>query len=609
MLHTIDHAARSGANERSQAIRWLALSFVHYICDRIFMRTNHRYQARVFSAKLAETACFGAKIIVLKIEKPTRFHFQPGQYAYLRVPSIDHQNWHPFSIASASDSSFLEFIIEVCGEDSWTEQLWQYCSDFVQDKSQSRVIAHSFRLRSNLIVDVMGPYGSSYGHLKDYSHAIAIGSGTGIVPMISIFKQHARDLTRLNPSTYFHDEEKRTMKVNKEYRVQRRVDGSLYRKFRNIYKQRDQLNHSLSPNDALSLSNLSIGSLASSHQTSKLRRREISFSIDNLPGGKPDADQMKAIQKAASMAALPVYGIFLSLCIPILGVSMIALTFSWNILPSYTITIDNAQEIPIDLDARMGSILFAGTLFFHLFFFVEAVVLHNVAELLTYTDFVLSALCFFMDYRWIKHESWGNVDEDDLALTLLLLGYCTMRSWFTVVNTTCNYYGVISMHDKSPTLRKLHLVWVTRSASLVSKLRTDLDDVWSSLCNQWGEENVKRVCDMSIFVTDRNKKDCDVLKAETNDTVIGGKIQFERPNFQKLIDSSIIDRVNEATHHEGMYCSNTLVTFCGSPVLGQRVRKAAFATEIASMLTGNAYHKIEHISESYGVKKAQEKRN
>jgi NAD(P)H-flavin reductase len=113
----------------------------------------------------------GSCMIVLKLKRPILFQYKPGQYVFLQISSIDNQ-WHPFSIASGPDSSDLEFYIEVCGEKSWTAKLWNV---LVKSSEGDKESASSFRL----IVDVMGPYGTSLAKTEDFSHALALGAGTG----------------------------------------------------------------------------------------------------------------------------------------------------------------------------------------------------------------------------------------------------------------------------------------------------------------------------------------------------------------------------------------------------------------------------------------------
>lgn len=106
-------------------------------------------------------------MIILKMQRPTLFVFQPGQYAFLRVDSID-KSWHPFSIASEPDSSVVEFYIEVFGEGSWTERLWTKLNSL---NSQNK--------RQTLNIELMGPYGTALIQGQSYTNVVAVGSGTG----------------------------------------------------------------------------------------------------------------------------------------------------------------------------------------------------------------------------------------------------------------------------------------------------------------------------------------------------------------------------------------------------------------------------------------------
>jgi NAD(P)H-flavin reductase len=134
------------------------------------MYMTHRYQARLVAASTI-SGSDGAKMIVLKIRRPVMFDFKPGQYACLRLRKIDI-HWHPFSIASGPGAPNLEFYIEVFGEKSWTCKLWNILNP---DNSLRESDL------SNLLIDieVLGPYGTSLGKTEDFSHAIAIGAGTG----------------------------------------------------------------------------------------------------------------------------------------------------------------------------------------------------------------------------------------------------------------------------------------------------------------------------------------------------------------------------------------------------------------------------------------------
>jgi predicted ferric reductase len=177
VLHTYDKVMRSNQKNRYQTFMWFSTTILFYVCDGAMMHMNQTHRARLMSSSvISGSNC--SKTVIIKLRRPVLFDFKPGQYAFLRLSKID-RHWHPFSIASGPSSNYLEFYIEVFGEKSWTRKLWRMLDRV--DGSESINLEIDF--------DVMGPCGTSLGKTEDFSHALAIGAGTGIVPILSLFKQ------------------------------------------------------------------------------------------------------------------------------------------------------------------------------------------------------------------------------------------------------------------------------------------------------------------------------------------------------------------------------------------------------------------------------------
>jgi predicted ferric reductase len=168
VIHCYDMAQRKGRESRTQTIKWFSSTLLYYICDRAAMHFNHKFQTRLVSSSTV-TGSNGSKMIILKVRRPVLFNFRPGQYACLRLTELD-QHWHPFSIASGPDSSNLEFYIEVFADKSWTGNFWRML------KPDGESSGSSIR---QIDLEVMGPYGTSLANTNAYSHALAVGSGTG----------------------------------------------------------------------------------------------------------------------------------------------------------------------------------------------------------------------------------------------------------------------------------------------------------------------------------------------------------------------------------------------------------------------------------------------
>ena len=62
----------------------------------------------------------------LVINRPSNFHFQPGDYAFLQIPAIaKYAEWHPFTISSAPEQKHtLWFHVRSVG--TWTTKLYEY---------------------------------------------------------------------------------------------------------------------------------------------------------------------------------------------------------------------------------------------------------------------------------------------------------------------------------------------------------------------------------------------------------------------------------------------------------------------------------------------------
>lgn len=128
IAHTIDGIQRKEGG-RSQSFKWFSATLVFYLCDRASMYFNRRFKTIIDLSSISFQSGIGKKSTYLKVLKPKCFHFDPGQYVYLKIPRIDQHRWHPFSVASSPTSPHLEFYIEAWGDNSWTAKVWSLVKD------------------------------------------------------------------------------------------------------------------------------------------------------------------------------------------------------------------------------------------------------------------------------------------------------------------------------------------------------------------------------------------------------------------------------------------------------------------------------------------------
>ena len=122
-----------------------------------------RYKSRVFS--VAEPAPF---TLVLTLNRPRDFHFQPGQYLWLVLPNRSSQygkiDRRAYSIASRTeDYSVIEIVLRLTG------------SEYVQAVRD---------LKKDDEIEIIGPFGSAF--VSPEEGVIMISGGIGITPFLSI---------------------------------------------------------------------------------------------------------------------------------------------------------------------------------------------------------------------------------------------------------------------------------------------------------------------------------------------------------------------------------------------------------------------------------------
>lgn len=103
------------------------------------------------------------KMIIIEVEKPKSYAYQPGDKAYLSYPigSAFFNNLHPFTLASSPDENILRFVISDSGK--WSHQLIQSL------KADSTIrISPSFPSPLNLLQE------------KTPSDRLFISSGSGL---------------------------------------------------------------------------------------------------------------------------------------------------------------------------------------------------------------------------------------------------------------------------------------------------------------------------------------------------------------------------------------------------------------------------------------------
>ncbi|KAK9516074.1 hypothetical protein VZT92_024035 [Zoarces viviparus] len=102
--------------------------------------------SRMGGLYVVEVNLLPSKVTHLVIKRPQFFHFKPGDYVYINIPTIAKYEWHPFTISSAPEQSeSLWLHIRSMGQ--WTNRLYEYFRQPEDQQVSPKRLAASLRTR------------------------------------------------------------------------------------------------------------------------------------------------------------------------------------------------------------------------------------------------------------------------------------------------------------------------------------------------------------------------------------------------------------------------------------------------------------------------------
>jgi len=106
--------------------KWFILPLFFMIIERIcniVRRNNHNFG----DTFIKDVNLLSSKVTHLVITRPKGFKFSSGDYMFIRIPKIAKNEWHPFTISSASELKD-EVWVHVRSLGNWTNKLNEYFS-------------------------------------------------------------------------------------------------------------------------------------------------------------------------------------------------------------------------------------------------------------------------------------------------------------------------------------------------------------------------------------------------------------------------------------------------------------------------------------------------
>lgn len=506
-------------------------------------------------------------MMIVRVHRPVLFQFKAGQFAYLKFPDIDSQ-WHPFSIASSPLSSQLEFYIEVRGqrdELTWTRRLWNYL------KSHNRGDELSSWSQKENRVEIMGPCGTSLEGVKRYTHGLTIGTGTGVVPLLSLFNQHVQQLLSIDPLRYMQKLKHDRQTIRQISRAEAERQGSLATKLHSTCRQRKK-----SADSSNSQSVKTNGSII------RAQIRQHVTAHNTLESNRDLRSNLERMKMLAFKASRSIYGTVLLSFMPMLGVALIGVTISWNTLHNFDFIITPNMIAAIKVFSVVFQALFAGI----------AMLVWDANGLFFFIDATICLVFPVADWFWFRQYSmFGYLPSTSIALSCLTTAYLTFRCWNAALQP-CKHHTV---PEEVTVMERLDLVWITRSAGLVGKVLPDLDARMKELIDVWGE-NTSQVIGITIHVTDPDEHATTALSVMARDLECPIAIEFKRPDLSTLLEQHTLRLVTTCTQ------SQSLLAYCGSSNVAAQIQQLKVFNDMLKAVTGHKEHMMECVFEDGGTK-------
>ena len=402
-------------------------------------------------------------------------------------------------------------------------------------------------------------------------HAHSLFSCTpGIVPVLSLFKEHVRQLLRLDPENYCKELEDCQERAGRIQVAEEMQKGSFAQIICSGIKQQ--------PYERLREQTRS-DSLREAIKSTISKRQDLSPEAKS----KHSRGNMREMKRAAFWATRSIYGVAFLTLLPVFGISLIALTISWN-------------TVNAELFSGMVEFLQIATVLFHACYASVSIFIWDANQFCAYTDLVFCLLAPFVDWYWYGvYRDRGLLSPGDITNYCLFSGYMTLRAWNMTVRPRHQARHSGDCHGVR-TLERLEVVWVARSSSMVARIIPDINKIWKGLVDIWGEEKAVSVCRISVYVTDKDSKARQLLKRELRGSPLyeSGAIHFGRPDFGRLIEDHTIDMISSRR------TSNSLLAYVGSPELAREIHRLKISNDMTTAITGNKRHQMEFVAENYG---------
>ena len=90
--------------------RWELITFGLYLCERFYREIRSRRQTEII-----KVVRHPYDAVEIQFRKPS-MRYKAGQWLFLNVPAVSHNQWHPFTITSCPFDPYLSIHIRQVGD-------------------------------------------------------------------------------------------------------------------------------------------------------------------------------------------------------------------------------------------------------------------------------------------------------------------------------------------------------------------------------------------------------------------------------------------------------------------------------------------------------------
>jgi len=203
--------------------KWVIAPLVIFVLEKLY-RTLASFLG-VGKSYIIEATVLASKVTKLKIKRPDGFKYSPGDWAFIRIPTIANSEWHPFTISSAPEN--MEHVtFHIRGVGQWTNKLYDYVEakkkrQGIESRRQSmrtprskkkdlkngeqqngtkgktqveltfsdaKPIEDTVDAKDMMEVNFDGPFGAPATNIFRAEHAVLVATGIGVTPFSSILQ-------------------------------------------------------------------------------------------------------------------------------------------------------------------------------------------------------------------------------------------------------------------------------------------------------------------------------------------------------------------------------------------------------------------------------------